>query len=73
MEKMWSIIYLLKKDFSELNNWKHICNTFDLSITEVKKGKNQGCYGIRIRGMKKKPNETIIRMLLDYIFEDSHA
>lgn len=73
MEKMWSIIFQPKKDFSELNNWKHLCNAFGFSITEVNKGKNQGCYGIRIRGMKKKPNETIIRMLLDYIFEESHA
>jgi hypothetical protein len=68
MEKMWSIIYIPKKEFSKLNNWKQLCNHFDIIISEVTKGKNKGCYGIRIKGMKKNPNETIIRNILNYIF-----
>lgn len=68
MEKMWSIIYKPKNDFSNISNWKQLCKHYDVSISEVTKGKNQGCYGIRIKGMKKKPNETIICKILDYIF-----
>lgn len=69
MEKMWSIIYKPKKTFSNLEGWKLLCRNFDISITEVTKGKNQGNYGIRIRGMKKKPDAIIVKKILDLIFD----
>lgn len=69
MEKMWSIIFSKKKDFSNLHNWKTIEELFKANITEVSKGKHKGCYGLRIHGMKQRPNERIIKEALDYIFE----
>ncbi|MCQ2584459.1 MAG: hypothetical protein MJ185_02620 [Treponema sp.] len=68
IEKMWSIIYKSKKSFSSFPGWLDLSNNLNISITQVSKGKNQGNYGIRIRGMKQKPNEEIIKKILDYIF-----
>ncbi len=68
METMWSIIYNPKKDFSHLKNWKSVQKELEIEITPVRKGVNIGKFGIRIRKMKKKPDEEIIKQLLDFIF-----
>lgn len=68
METMWSIIYNPKKDFSHLKNWKSLQKELEIEITPVRKGVNIGKFGIRIRKMKKKPDEEIIKQLLDFIF-----
>ena len=70
MDKIWSIIYVPKKSFEDLSHWKNLRKAMDISIDTIRKGKNTGCYGIRIKGMKQKPNSTVIRKLLDYIFEE---
>ena len=68
MEKMWSIIIALKKDFRLFPNYREISKILDIRITPVTKGELQGCYGIRIYGMKKEPTSSIIYDILNFIF-----
>ncbi|EPF46901.1 hypothetical protein HMPREF1222_01482 [Treponema vincentii F0403] len=68
MEKMWSIIYKPKHSFSMLKNWNKLINSENIEITDIKKGQHIGKYAIRIRGMKKSPNDEIIKEILEYIF-----
>jgi len=68
MEKMWSIIYKPKHSFSMLKNWNKLINLENIEITDIKKGQHIGKYAIRIRGMKKSPNDEIIKEILEYIF-----
>jgi len=70
MEKMWSIIYKPKLSFSMLKNWNKLIKSEDIEITDIKKGQHIGKYAIRIRGMKKSPNDEIIKEILHYIFEE---
>ncbi len=70
MEKMWSIIYKPKQSFSMLRNWNKLINSENIEITDIKKGQHLGKYAIRIRGMKKSPNDEIIKEILNYIFEE---
>ena len=70
MEKMWSIIYKPKQSFSMLNNWNKLVSSENVEITDIKKGQHIGKYAIRIRGMKKAPNDNIIKEILNYIFDE---
>lgn len=70
MGKMWSIIYKPIKDFSVLSGWNKLQSLGNIEITRIKKGQHTGNYAIRIRGMKKAPNDDIIIQILDYIFND---
>ena len=72
MSKSWSIIYDRKKRIENLTNFMQLSRHYDIQVTPVKTGKNKGCYGIRIYGMKKKPTEKIIKMVLDYIFSSGN-
>lgn len=71
MEKQWSIIIDKKKEFSSLPNFSLLSREGVLVLTPVHNGRNKGCFGIRLYGMKRDPNEEIIKKLLDYIFEGS--
>ena len=68
MEKMWSIIIDLKKDFRTLSKYRELHNILDIKLNSVTKGELAGCYGLRIYGMKKEPNSSIIYDILNYIF-----
>ena len=70
MQKQWSIIVIPKKEFSSLTNYKFLSSKKIISITPVLKGENKGCLGIRLYGMKRDPDAYIIKMLLDFIFEE---
>lgn len=69
MEKQWSIIIDKKKDFTSLPNFSLLKEQGILTLTPVSNGANKGCFGIRLYGMKKDPDEGIIKKLLDFIFE----
>lgn len=69
MEKQWSIIIEKKKDFTLLPNFSLLKEQGLLTLTPVNNGANKGCSGIRLYGMKKDPDEGIIKKLLDFIFE----
>ena len=69
MEKQWSIIIEKKKDFTSLPNFSLLKEQGLLTLTPVNNGANKGCFGIRLYGMKKDPDEGIIKKLLDFIFE----
>lgn len=69
MEKQWSIIVNKKKEFSSLPSFSLLREQGLLTLTPVNSGENKGYFGIRLYGMKKAPNEEIIRKLLDFIFE----
>lgn len=68
MEKMWSIIIDLKKDFRLLPKYRELLQVLDIKLTPVIKGELSGCVGIRIYGMKKEPTSSIIYDILNYIF-----
>ena len=69
MTKQWSIIVHKKKEFTTLPNCILLEEHGFLKITPVQNGENAGCFGIRLYGMKKNPNEGIVKRLLNYIFE----
>ena len=68
MSKMWSIIFKKKENFTHLSNYNQLQNAFRVKITPVLKGKNKGCYGLRIYDLKQNPDEKIVRIILDFIF-----
>lgn len=70
MIKQWGIIFEQKKDFSSLPSYRELSKKLGMKITPVTKGKNAGCFGIRLYGMKQDPNETVVRDILNYIFSD---
>lgn len=69
MEKQWSIIINKKKEFTSLPNFTLLKEQGLLTLTPVSNGANKGFFGIRLYGMKKDPDEEIIKKLLDFIFE----
>ena len=69
MEKQWGIIFEKKQDFSHLANYLSLTSKYDIKITPVKTGKNAGCYGLRVYGMKKDPDPQIVTDILDFIFK----
>ncbi len=69
MGKTWNIIFVQKKDFASLQNWKNLQSKYDIFLTKVTKGKHMGCIGIRLRGMKQKPTSSTIEHILNYIFK----
>lgn len=68
MDKMWSIIVDMKKDFTQLPNYKLLRKEIDMKITKVNSGAHEGFWGIRIYHMKEEPNRDIIRTILNFIF-----
>lgn len=68
MEKMWSIIVDLKKDFRSLPKYRELLQVLDIKLTAVTRGELNGCMGIRIYGMKQEPESSIIYDILNYIF-----
>ena len=68
MEKMWSIIIDLKKDFRSLPKYRELLQVLDIKLTPVTRGELSGCIGVRIYGMKKEPTSSIICDILNYIF-----
>ena len=60
MEKQWSIIIDKKKDFTSLPNFSLLKKEGIITLTPVNNGENKGCFGIRLYGMKKDPDEKII-------------
>ena len=68
MEKMWSIIFVPKKSFISLPNYRTLKSVIDITVTPVTHGKLKGYYGLRIYGMKRDPNENIVKEILDFIF-----
>ncbi len=71
MDKQWSIIVKPKQDFSSLPNFMSLRNKNIVSFTEVRRGENVGCFGIRLYEMSKDPDEEIIIDLLNFIFENA--
>lgn len=71
MTKMWSIIIKLKKDFSNIKNFKELEKSIKIKITPVTKGALTGSYGIRIYNMKQEPTKEIIKEILDFIFSEN--
>ena len=69
MEKQWSIVFEKHKDFSHLANYQSLISKYNIKITPVRTGKNTGCYGLRVYGMKKDPDLQIITDILDFIFK----
>ena len=69
MSKMWSIIYQPKKSFAELPKYKQLEKNFDMRISVVDKGQDKGLFAIRIYGMTQIPDEAIVKIILDFIFE----
>ena len=51
-----------------LNKYCILKDNFRVNVTPVIKGKNKGCYGLRIYDMKKDPDVNIIKEILDFIF-----
>ena len=68
MEKMWSIIVDIKKDFRFLPKYRELLQLLEIKVTPVTRGELEGCYGIRIYGMRQEPRATIIYDILNYIF-----
>ena len=68
MEKQWSIIIDLIKDFEYLPKYRELSQLLDIKLTRVTKGELTGCYCIRIYGMKQEPTCAIIYDILNYIF-----
>lgn len=68
--KQWGIIIETYKDFTCLLNWERLKEEFgdDLKIT---KGRNEHSdkNAIRIYRMSLNPNEKILKLFLDFIFE----
>ena len=69
MEKVWSVILNLKKDFENLPTYIQLRKNLNVAVTPVRKGRLSGCYGLRIYGMRKEPTAQIIKEILDFIFE----
>ena len=70
MEKMWSIIIDIKKNFCSLSNYRELLDVLDIRLTRVTKGELKGYWGIRIYGMKQDPTVDIVYDILNYIFND---
>lgn len=70
MSKMWSVIFDKRKSFVHLRNYQELRRVIDVEVTPVTRGSIKGFYGLRIRGMKNNPSEEIVRVILDYIFEE---
>ena len=68
MEKMWSIIFSARKSFINLPTFRQLKQVVNVAVTAVKRGEMVGCYGIRIYGMTRDPNEQIVKAVLDFIF-----
>lgn len=68
MSKMWSIIFKRKENFEHLTNYHRLQDNFHINITPVIRGKNKGCYGLRIYDMRQNPDSNIIKDILDFIF-----
>lgn len=73
MDKQWSIIFKKIKDFpSKIHlNISQLQARCDFDITPVRSGENTGCFGFRFYHMAKNPDETIVRQILDFIFQDN--
>ena len=69
IEKMWSIIIELKKDFCALPKYRELSKILNIKLTPVTKGESKGCWGIRIYKMKQEPTRDIVYDILDYIFQ----
>lgn len=67
-DKMWSIIYLEKQSFKNLPNFKIFQEEFNAYISSVRKGKNKGCFAIRIPDMKQSPSIKMANEILEFIF-----
>ena len=39
-------------------------------VAKVLRGKNKGCYGLRIYDMKQNPDAKIVKHILDFIFNE---
>lgn len=70
IEKMWSIIIDIKKNFCLLSNYRELLKVLDIRLTQITKGELKGYWGIRIYGMKQEPTVDIIYDILNYIFND---
>lgn len=68
MDKQWSILVERKKEFTQLNHFKDLSLILDIAVTPIFKGVHKGNYGIRIYHMAQNPDKTIIKLILDYIF-----
>lgn len=68
MEKMWSIIFHPKKDFTMLPKYKELAEGLKMRVTPIKSSELEGCYGIRIPEMTKEPDRNIVLTILNYIF-----
>lgn len=69
--KQWSIIIDIKRPFSHLKEWNHLCEEFneDLKITKVASGLFKGYFGIRFYRMSLNPTNEIIEDILNYLFK----
>ena len=65
---MWSVIYNQKKSFLGLPGYRDLQKVIDIKVTPVTRGSIKGCYGLRLYGMKKDPDITIVKTILDFIF-----
>lgn len=70
IEKMWSVIIDIKKNFCSLFNYRELSKVLNIRLTQVTKGEFKGYWGIRIYGMKQEPTVDIIYDILNYIFND---
>ena len=70
IEKMWSIVIDIKKDFCSLLHYRELSKVMKVNLTPVKKGEFRGYWGIRIYKMKQEPTIDIIYDILNYIFQE---
>lgn len=70
MSKEWSIIFRKKNNFEHLKHYKELQKVYNIKVTPVRNGINKGCYGLRIYDMTQNPTVRIIKLILDFIFQE---
>ena len=70
MAKQWSIVCEIKKDYTNLVNFKVLQQNFCVKNTPVSRGEFTGLNGIRFYGMSKNPTTEIVKEILDFVFEN---
>lgn len=68
MVKQWGIIFKEKQNFTHLPNYRQLAEKCNITVTPVRSGRNAGCYGLRVYGMKKDPTAEIVLDILNFIF-----
>ena len=67
--KQWNIIIRIKKDFTELDGYKELSRHLDIKVSRVNSGRHTGQHALRIYKMSENPDNGIIKLVLDFIFD----